>query len=175
MLIASSSSTDGVMNSQAMARSDIPRNRNATRRGVRATARSARLLMLDLWFTDRTRPKRRSPGDGTGDLHLIELDLTLFLEHLLPILDQKIEGFLGRPLVGDDVVMDALLHIEQQCRIGGLRPEVLHHIHGLQEVAGKRRALCKAGIVEHGLVAGIAAERPPLLLNFGLCEPFDVG
>jgi hypothetical protein len=45
MLTASSSSTDGVMNNQAMALSDIPPNRNASRRGVRATARSARVLI----------------------------------------------------------------------------------------------------------------------------------
>jgi len=45
MLIASSNSTDGAMNNQAMALSDTLPNRNESRRGVRATARSARVLM----------------------------------------------------------------------------------------------------------------------------------
>src|ERR1700726_3010455 len=169
MLIASSSSTGGVMNSQAIARSDIPPNRNASRRGVRATARSARVLMWVLSFTDRDALEEMvSRSKRSGDPWLIKLYLTLFLEHLLPILDQKIERFLRRALVGAPVVMDALLHVEQLFRIGGLRPEVLDDIHGLQEVGGKRRALRKTGIVEHRLVAGICAQRAPPLLRVRL-------
>ena len=71
--------------------------------------------------------------------------------------------------------MDALLHIEQELSIGRLRPEILDDIHGFQEVGGKRRALRKVRIVQHRLVAGIAAKRPPLFLDIRLREPFDIG
>src|SRR5258708_627345 len=99
----------------------------------------------------------RSPGTGTGRPVLVRLDLAFFLEDLLPILDQEIERFLRRPLVGYDVVMDALLHVEQQFCVGRLGPEVLDDIHRLQEVGGKGRALCERGITEHRLVAGHTA------------------
>ena len=71
--------------------------------------------------------------------------------------------------------MDALLHIEQELGVGGLGPEVLHDVHRLQEVGRKRRALRKARIVQHCLVAGITAERPPFLLDIRLRKPFDIG
>jgi len=64
--------------------------------------------------------------------------------------------------------MDALLHVEQQRRIGRLRPEVLDDIHGFRKSAGKRCALAKAGIIEHAPCwQELAAERPPLFLNRG--------
>src|SRR5690348_11260792 len=94
MLIASSSRIDGVMNSQAMARSDMPPSRKARRCGVGATARSARVLMVGLSFTDRDLVQRFSDLPATCREILWvkgQLDLTLFLEHFLPILDQEIE------------------------------------------------------------------------------------
>src|ERR1700726_516520 len=129
MLIATRSSTVGAMNSQAMARSDTLKE---------------------------VVPRSRGTGRPSQS---VRLDLAVFLEHLLPILHQKIERFLRGALVGHDVVMNSLLHIEQELRIGGLGPEVLDDIHGLQEIGGKRRALRETRIIEHRLVAGITAKR----------------
>src|ERR1700676_3921903 len=99
----------------------------------------------------------------SGDRLLSGLDLTVALEHLLPILDQQIERFLRGALVGHDVVMHTLLHVEQQFGIGGLRPEVLDDTYRRQEVSCKGRTLREARVVQDRLVAGIATKRPPLL------------
>ena len=58
-----------------------------------------------------------------------------------PVLDQQVERFLGRALVGDDIVVDALLHGEHELGVGRLLPEVLDPAHGLQEVGRERRGL----------------------------------
>src|SRR5215470_3408974 len=151
MLMARRRRTVGAMKSQAMARSERPRTRRANAAGVRRAARS-------------TRPSRS----------MVALELAVVLEDLGPVLDQVVERLLGGPLVGDDVVVDPLLHREEELSIGRLGPEVLHDLHRLEEALGEGGALGEAGVVQHGLVARVAAERPPLLLHVGLREPLDV-
>src|SRR6266571_8993112 len=81
------------------------------------------------------------------------LELPGFLEVLGPILHQAVQRLLGGALVRDHVVMDALLHVEQQSGVDWLGPEVLHHVHGHEEVVRKWRACFEAWIVDHGLQA----------------------
>ncbi len=52
------------------------------------------------------------------------LELALVLEDLGPVLDQLVEGFLGRALIGNDVIMQALLHGKQQFGVGRLLPRL---------------------------------------------------
>ncbi len=100
--------------------------------------------------------------------------LALFLEDFGPILDQLVKRLLRRALVGNDVVMHPLLHVEQELRIRRLGPEVLHDRHRLEELRSERRALGEAGRVDDGLKRRVAADLPPLLLDRRLGEPFDV-
>ena len=79
-----------------------------------------------------------------------------------------------RALSRDHVVMDPLLHGEQELRVGWLGPEVLHDAHRGEEVLGEGGALGEARVVEHRLVAGVTAQRPPLLLHVRLREPLEV-
>src|SRR3954467_36420 len=104
---------------------------------------------------------------------ILEL-LALFLEDGFPVFHQPVERLLRGALVGDYVVMHALLLGLQQLGVGGLGPEVDDHTHRRQELLGERGAVREAWVVEHGLGAGIAAQRPPLLLHVAAGEPFDV-
>ena len=70
--------------------------------------------------------------------------------------------------------MDALLHGLQQFRIDRLLPEVLDAGHGLEEVGRERRGVREVRVVQDCHMAGVAAERPPLLLNVRIGEPLDV-
>src|SRR5690349_13525966 len=70
--------------------------------------------------------------------------------------------------------MHALLHVEQQLRIGRLGPEVLHDPHRLQELRSKWRALREARSLDNCLERRVATEFPPLLLYRRLREPLDV-
>src|SRR5260221_8887301 len=130
MLIAKRRRIVGAMNSQAMARSERPRTRRASRAGVAAAVRvimdGVVTVSFIAWFRPRlpgTRPLPRSLcGRGRRRMAPASLDLAVVLEHLLPVLDQRIERFLGGALVGDDVVVDALLLVEQELGIGRLSP-----------------------------------------------------
>src|SRR5688572_5263470 len=116
MLIASSSTIVGVMKSQATARSDRPRTRRANTSGVACAARSASEGGA---FITRT-------GFGRRPNPLSSLDLTVFLEHLLPVGHQPVECLLRRAFVGDHEIVDALLFGQQQLRVAGVGPEVDH-------------------------------------------------
>ena len=60
----------------------------------------------------RARPVRE---DCTGRASRgVTSELTVVLEHLRPVLDQEIEGFLGRALAGDHIVVEPLLRGLQQ-------------------------------------------------------------
>src|SRR4051795_10246106 len=113
MLIASSSSIVGAMKSQAIARSERPRMRRCKGAGVASAARTARRsaapIALEAVFvihaiadTSGRRAWGGRPIPVSGLLHL-----AVFLEHLLPVGEQAVEGLLGRSLVGDDEVVDA--------------------------------------------------------------------
>src|SRR2546423_11016409 len=93
--------------------------------------------------TRRFPPLRTRVGDAASAAPSAPLlqRLARFLEIARPVLHETVQRLLGRALVRDDVVVDALLHVEQQRRVDGLGPEVLHHVHGLEKVAGERRAL----------------------------------
>ena len=89
---------------------------------------------------------------GTGWMRLPRLiDLAFFLEHLGPIHDEQIERFLRRAFVGNDVVVNALLHVEKEFRVGRFSPEIDNDRHRLQELRRERRAFDEAGCVDDGL------------------------
>src|SRR4030095_6368386 len=111
-------------------------------------------------------PAPFSPSSSEG--------LARVLEVARPVLDETVERLLRRALVGNHVIVDALLHVEQQSRVDRLRPEILDHFHRDEEVPGERRALGEARILQHRLQAGIAAKRPPFLLHVRLRKPFEV-
>src|SRR6266571_4732783 len=83
---------------------------------------------------------------------ILEL-LAFFLEDGFPVFHQPVERFLRGALVGDYVVMHALLLRLQELRVGGLGPEVDHHTHRRQELLGKRSAVREARVVQYGLGA----------------------
>src|ERR1700730_14234595 len=70
--------------------------------------------------------------------------------------------------------MHPLLHVEEELRIGRLRPEVLHDGHRLEELRSEWSALGEAGRVDDGLKRRVAADLPPFMLDRRLREPFDV-
>src|SRR5271168_1263555 len=121
MLIASKSSIVGRMNSQATARSDSPLTRPATAVGVRKATPSA--MPLALFVTVMTLPaygpiesprRLATPGTGFGlkagpTLTRSGRILAFLFEDLDPVLDQRVERLLRRALVGDDIVVDAVL------------------------------------------------------------------
>src|SRR5258706_15034383 len=117
MLIASSSRIVGLMNSQAIARSDNPVSRVRRPGPARATEILGIWQMLTLSFTTMI-PEfvRRASAIGVGALRVEasvgSVDLAGFLEVLGPVLDQAVERLLRRALVGDDIVVDAFLHVE---------------------------------------------------------------
>src|ERR1700680_330979 len=65
------------------------------------------------------RTRKHASPDKPPARRARSVDLAFFLEDLLPVLDEKIESLLRRPLVGDDIVMHALLHVEEQLGVGG--------------------------------------------------------
>src|SRR5438132_13711555 len=79
---------------------------------------------------------------------ILEL-LALFLEDGFPVFHQPVERFLRGPLVGDHVVMHALLLGLQELGVGGLGPEVDHHTHRRQELLGEGRTVREARVVQH--------------------------
>src|SRR5689334_5815975 len=127
MLIASNSAIVGVTNSQAMVRSDSPRTRRTGRDlagslapGNVACSDCTIVVILSIGLACQAPPRHRSgePVGGASVPPLLRGDLlALFLEDLGPVLDEKIERLLRRTLVGNDVVMHALLHVEQQLRV----------------------------------------------------------
>src|SRR5882672_4301283 len=189
ILIASSSTIVGVMKSHARALSDKPRTRR-TKPGCRGTAPyvirdEALKSFMASAGPDAPRSSASEESPGIAEKNGLERErtalqaailelLALFLEDGFPIFHQPVERFLRSPLVGDHVVMHALLLGLQELRVGGFRPEVDHHTHGLQKLLGERRAVRETRVIQHGLGAGIAAERPPLLLHIPTGEPFDV-
>src|ERR1700685_969668 len=100
--------------------------------------------------------------------------LALLLKDLSPVLDERVERLLRRALVGDDVVVNSLLHVEEELGVGWFGPEVFHDAHRLQELRSKGSALWEAGRIDDRLQSRIPADLPPLLLNFRLREPLDV-
>src|SRR5438477_6620213 len=70
---------------------------------------------------------------------ILEL-LALFLEDGFPIFHQPVERFLRGPLVGDHVVMHALLLGLQELGVGALGPQADSHAHRRQELPRQRRA-----------------------------------
>src|SRR2546430_17736421 len=189
ILIASSSTIVGVMKSHARVLSDKPRTRR-TKPGCRGTApyvirdEALKSFMASAGpDAPRSAASEESPGIAEKNglerrrtalqAAILEL-LALFLEDGFPIFHQPVERFLRGPLVGHHVVMHALLLGLQEFRVGGLGPEIDRHTHRLQELLGERRAVREARVVQHGFGAGIAAQRPPLLLHIPASEPFDV-
>src|SRR5450631_1306047 len=181
MLIASRRTTVGAMKSQAIERSDNPLARRAIQSGDAEATRAASegtgvisviaVMVVGRISTAEALRRRRIAGGPRAP----NLLLAVVLEDLLPVLDERIERLLRRAFVGDDVVVDALLLGQQELGVGRLGPEVDDLAHRLEEVGGERCGFGKAGIVQHRLVGGIAAERPPFLLHVRLGEPLDVG
>src|SRR6266702_6242543 len=140
MLIASSSRMVGRMNSHAIVLSDRPRARAATRTGAPAS----RPVVEKGLFADMPDSFKRT-GATPLTLAPVQFGNTLVLafglEDLVPVLDEQIERFLGRALISHDKVMHALLHVEQQFGIRGVRPEALDDRHRLEESRGERRTL----------------------------------
>src|SRR5438046_6722871 len=189
ILIASSSTIVGVMKSHARALSDKPRTRR-TKPGCRGTApyvirdEALKSFMASAGpDAPRSSASEQSPGIAEKNglerertalqAAILEL-LALFLEDGFPIFHQPVERFLRSPLVGDHVVMHALLLGLQELRVGGLGPEVDHHAHRRQELLGQPSPVREARAAQYGLGARIAAQRPPLLLHIVAREPFDV-
>src|ERR1700757_52373 len=171
MLIASSSTIVGAMKSQAIERSESPLARRVTQSGDAEATRSASegtgvISVMAAMITARCyeglpnwpplpsrcpspglSPSRFAEGDsGTGERirgrqggRLVQL--AVVFEDLLPVLDEGIERLLRRALVGDDVVMDALLLGQQELGVGRFGPEVDDLAHRRQEVGGKRCGL----------------------------------
>src|SRR6266852_647200 len=117
------------MKSQAIARSESPRTRRASGSGVTRAAPSS-----STWASIDVMPGRL-------------FDLAVVLEDFLPVHDERIEGFLRAALVGDHIIVGSLLHGKQQLRVRRLRPEVDHHVHRLEELAGEGRALQEARLL----------------------------
>src|ERR1700689_3605052 len=141
MLIARSNSIVGRINSQATTRSDSPLARPPTIAGFRKAIPSA--MPLALFVTDIACPLvdlSRLPGEyvaGDGFQRTTVTRsgriLAFLLENLDPVLDQRVERLLRSALVGDDVIMDAVLHVEEERDVQRLGPEVLDHAHRLNE------------------------------------------
>src|SRR5262245_50299674 len=132
MLIASSRMMVGATNSQAMERSERPRTARPTLGGVALATRSAMASISGIRILAPAASPTFTAGDAVAGVTTTDtrmLDLAFFLEDRSPVLDQAIQRFLGRALVGDDIVMHALLHGLQQRGIGRLLPEVLHTAH----------------------------------------------
>ena len=181
ILIASSRMIVGEMNSQAMAVSDRPRIRPARAGGVALAAVSAILsnAVAIVTYVKSPHPALRHPpprnaGEGKiTDFFLLPvltgrrcpegpkfilvlasrdlLDLAFFLEDRRPVLDQLVERFLGRALVGHDIVMQPLLRRLHQRGISRLLPEVLDARYRLQEVGGEGLRLGKLGSLSTAL------------------------
>src|SRR5947209_962866 len=100
---------------------------------------------------------RRKAGMTVNKLALV-VDLAFFLEDLGPVDDELVQGLLGRALIGDDIVMETLLHRLEQRGIGRLLPEVLDILHRFEELRGKGLRILEGRIVQHGIEAGIAAK-----------------
>src|SRR5688572_7857085 len=111
MLMARSRIIVGVMNSQAIARSESPFMRRATRGGVASARPSAICAICDIGCLHRdvpAAPARRAGTASQGGTSL--LDFAFFLEDGSPIFDQFVQSFLGRALIGHDIIVQALLH-----------------------------------------------------------------
>src|SRR5882757_11000896 len=187
ILIASSSTIVGVMKSHARALSDKPRTRRTTPccRGTAPHVIRDEALKSFMASAGPDAPRSSASKEGPGiaeknglerertalQAAILEL-LALFLEDGFPIFHQPVERLLRGPLVGDNVVMHALLFGLQELGVGRLGPEVDHHAHRLQELLGEGGAVREARVVQHRLGAGIAAQRPPLLLHIAAGEPF---
>src|ERR1700739_1505151 len=70
--------------------------------------------------------------------------------------------------------MPPLLRVEEELRVGRLRPEILYDRHRLEKLRSERRTLGEAGRVDDRLARRVAADLPPFLLHFRLREPLDV-
>ena len=92
--------------------------------------RAARLRAAAISEVAASRPAARSsPGRAGRAQRSAGSDLAFVLEDLGPVLDSVSSASLRRALVGDDVVMHALLHRLQQLGVGRLGPEILHDRH----------------------------------------------
>src|ERR1700722_19428739 len=182
MLIARRNSIVGRIKSQATARSDRPRTGTAVA-GARKASPSA--MPLALFVTDLTCPLvdlSSSPADRAAEDGLGEPSVTrsggifaFLLEHFHPVLDQRVERLLRRALVGDDVIVHAVLHVEEKGNVQRLRPEVLDHAHRLDKRRRVGRALLIGARVKPGLGPRSPAKIRPLLLNLRLREPLHIG
>ena len=186
--MASSSNIVGAMNSQA-----TPRSRKAAhapcqrRRALRGRQPRPRVRASMRWCRSRqasaaqvrhveapsramlARRRGRSCGRDAAS------DLAVVLEDFGPVLDQAVERFLGGALAGDDIVVEALLRWPAAARRSSARPRSPSRWPSSRGRSG-RRAGCrgKARVLDHGLEAGEAAERPPLGLHVRVGEPLDV-
>src|SRR5262245_32561320 len=107
MLIASSRAIVGAMNSHATERSPSVRRRRASTAGVASAIRSATVALAEellIAGSAPAAPPRLSP-ELSGESRLMQAsadleDLAFVLEDGGPVLDQRVERFLRRALVG---------------------------------------------------------------------------
>jgi hypothetical protein len=174
MLIASNRIV-GAMNSQAMALSERPRTcgrRGADRRspGRPDSADVARIHGSSTVLHGKSGLAAPIQGEGAA-LACVQgrsrLRLAVFLEDLGPVLHQAVERLLGRALVGDDVVVERASAPPAAAARRRAQPRNRRWPWS-QEGGAKGGWTAKSGIVHHALVAGIAAELPPLLLHVEL-------
>src|SRR4051812_29763032 len=110
----------GIMNRLRMLRSLNPR--------LAAGERESSLLSTDALLLRKPRGRQAFPA--MPDDYSISLVL---LEGFVPIVGQAVESFLGCALAAHDEGIDTLVHLFQQGRVLGRRPEVLDHQHALIE------------------------------------------
>src|SRR6201989_227444 len=150
----------GMMNRLRMLRSLSPRRA--------AGERESSLLSTYALLLRKLRG--RQPFPAARDDYSIALVL---LEGLLPIVGQAVERFFGRALAAHDEGVDALVHLLEQSRVLGRGPEVLDHQHALIEGLVVGRGLAELLRAQHLLIAGVAAQVSPTLLNVVADEPFE--
>ena len=170
MLIARSNSIVGRMKSQATARSDSPRSRHCRRRRPEGHPSA---MPLALFVTDHDlpacgpieSPRRVAPPGRVQrtNRRAVRRILAFLLEHLDPVLDQQVERLLRSALVGDDVIVDAVLHVEEERDVERLGPEILDHAHRLDRTTARRAALF---LKRPDLSTAFDAEAPPRSVHF---------
>src|SRR6266850_7236619 len=180
ILIASSRTMVGATNSQVMTRSDRPADTGAVAR--RSAGTELGMVSTSGWKRAGTIPARPLHCAGTGAnpaaIRAIRpsnsVVLAVRFENVLPLFDYVVERALRRAFALNDVDVEVLLAAVEQFGVHRLLPEMPHFEHGLLEAAGVGRALFEVRVVQHHVVAGITAQCPPLLLDFGTREPLQI-
>jgi hypothetical protein len=140
-LIASSKTIVGRMKSQAIDRSDKPRMRLEIGAAARLAKLSTSVGVTFVPFISSAHgiigSLPQPPGGGRGRDWAFASELRRILAFLLedfdPVLEQRVERRFRCALVGDNVVVDPILHVEQKRDIERLRPKVLHDSHRFDE------------------------------------------